>query len=82
MRADLPVVLRDSGLFPLPARNNTVHHIIVLFPPRVDLGRNERLEKDLQRYPAAELCSKNDTSIIFIHAYSTLQKKRILMTLT
>lgn len=58
MRADLPAVLRDSGLFPLPARNNTAHRIIVLFPLCVDLGGNERLEKDLQRHPAAELCSK------------------------
>lgn len=61
MRADLPVVLRDSGLFPLPARNNTVHRIIVLFPPCVDSDGNERLEKDLQRHPAAELCSKEST---------------------
>lgn len=68
MRADLPVVLRDSGLFPLPARNNTVHRIIVLFPPCVDSGGNERLEKDLQRHPAAELCSKEST---FFHVNPT-----------
>lgn len=49
MRADLPVVLGDSGLFPVPARNNSAHHIIVLFPLCVDLGRNERLEEDLPR---------------------------------
>lgn len=74
MRADLPVVLWDCGLFPLSARNNTVHHIIVLFPPCVDLGGNERLEKDLLRHPAAELCSKEST--FFNLFVLTVQKEK------
>lgn len=65
MRADLPVVLWDSGPFPLPARNNSVHRIIVLFPLRVDLGGNERLEKDFPTQPAAELCSEVDRFFSF-----------------
>lgn len=75
MRADLPVVLWDSGLFPLPARNNTAHRIIVLFPPCVDLGGNECLEKDLRRHPAAELCTKENTFFFFICTYSIVQEK-------
>lgn len=73
MRADLPVVLWDSGLFPLPARDNSAHRIIVLFPLCVDLGGNERLEKDLPRQPAAELCNKADH--LFNYLYSIVQEK-------
>lgn len=80
MRADLLVVLGDSGLFPVPARNNSAHRIIVLFPLRVDLGGNERLEKDLRRHPLQLRCAAKTGHFFFfslICSNSTVQEKYV-----